>query len=96
MPLLTQSGHSQPLHGARLGRYTVARFEAPRLHNPYQWRNRWVAAGGAHTAARVARYRVSRSPNARGGGSPAARISTGLERDRLRRRRERNNRIRMG
>jgi hypothetical protein len=26
MPLLTQSGHSQPLHGARLSRYTVARF----------------------------------------------------------------------
>src|SRR6516162_6199916 len=64
--------------------------EAARVHQTSGRDGDSVAARGSRGATSDTRHRTSRFPIPWGGGTPPARISSGLERGRLHRRRERS------
>src|SRR3974390_180562 len=70
--------------------------EAARVHQTSGRDGDSVAARGSRGATSDTRHRISRFPLPRGGGKPPARISTGLERGRLHRRRERKKPVPVG
>src|SRR6516225_429094 len=70
--------------------------EAARVHQTSGRDGDSVAARGSRGATGDTRHRISRSPAPWGGGKPPARISPGLERGRLHRRREPKNPVPVG
>src|SRR5215467_1694272 len=71
-------------------------YKAARVHQTSGRDGDSVAARGSRGASSDTRHRSSRFPLPWGGGKPPARISPGLERGRLHRRREPSNPIPVG